>query len=64
MPVSGYDPDDLDDKLVELMADRDVSNWLTAEEQREYEQGANLVDLLDDEDIHDLLAGDDGDGPD
>lgn len=61
MPVSGYDPDDLDDKLVELMDDRDLSNWLSPEERREYEQGANLVDLLDEEEIHELLSKDDGD---
>lgn len=61
MPVSGYDPDDVDDKLVELMADRDLSNWLTPDERREYENGTNLVDLLDGDDIHELLAGDDGD---
>ena len=61
MPVSGYDPDDLDDKLVELMDGRDLSNWLSPEERREYEQGENLVDLLDDEEIHELLSKDDGD---
>lgn len=55
MPVGGYDPEDLDDKLEELMADRDPSNWLTDEEVREYEQGGSLVELLDEDDIHDLL---------
>ena len=61
MPVSGYDPDDLDEMLAERMGDRDPSNWLTDEELREYEEGASLVDLLDEADIHELLERDDGD---
>jgi hypothetical protein len=55
MPVGGYDPEDLDDTLSALMDDRDPSNWLTDEEIREWEQGENLVDLLDEDDIHELL---------
>lgn len=55
MPVGGYDPEDLDDTLSALMDDRDPSNWLTDEEIREWEQGGSLVDLLDEDDIHDLL---------
>ncbi|WP_135827896.1 hypothetical protein [Halorussus halobius] len=61
MPVGGYDPEDLDDKLSDLMdADgRDPSNWLTDAERREWEQGGSLVDLLDEDDIRDLLSEDD-----
>jgi hypothetical protein len=55
MPVGGYDPEDLDDTLSALVDDRDPSNWLTDEEIREWEQGENLVDLLDEDDIHELL---------
>lgn len=57
MPVGGYDPEDLDDKLSGLMdADgRDHSNWLTDAEHREWKQGGSLVDLLDGDDIRDLL---------
>ncbi|MFC4550569.1 MULTISPECIES: hypothetical protein [Halorussus] len=61
MPVSGYDPDDLDEMLAERMGNRDPSNWLTDEELREYEEGASLLDLLDETDIHELLERNDGD---
>ena len=60
MPVGGYDPEDLDDKLADLMDEkgRDPSNWLTDDEIRRWEDGESLVDLLDEEDIHDLLRND------
>lgn len=63
MPVGGYDPEDLDDTLSELMnaKGRDPSNWLTDEEMREWEEGGSLVDLLDEDDIHELLQKEDGD---
>lgn len=63
MPVGGYDPEDLDDALSELMnaKGRDPSNWLTDEELREWEEGGSLVDLLDEDDIHELLRKEDGD---
>lgn len=59
MPVGGYDPDDLDEKLSDLMdADgRDPSNWLTDEELAAWEEGESLVDLLDGEDVRELLGG-------
>ncbi|WP_276300154.1 hypothetical protein [Halorussus lipolyticus] len=61
MPVGGYDPEDLDDKLSGLMEakGRDPSNWLTAEEIAAWENGESLVDLLDEDDIHELLQKDD-----
>jgi hypothetical protein len=57
MPVGGYDPDDLDEKLSDLMdaSGRNPSNWLTAEELAEWENGESLLDLLDEADIHELL---------
>jgi hypothetical protein len=60
MPVGGYDPEDLDDTLEELINvnDRDPSNWLTDEEIRQWEDGESLVDLLDEDDIHELLQKD------
>lgn len=61
MPIPGYDPEDVDEKLESLMAERDPSNWLTPAERREYEAGASLVDLLDEEDIRDLLRSDGAD---
>ncbi|UPV98881.1 hypothetical protein M0R88_10085 [Halorussus gelatinilyticus] len=64
MPVGGYDPDDLDEKLSELMdaKGRDPSNWLTAEEIAQWENGESLLDLLDEEDIHELLRKDESVG--
>ena len=62
MPVGGYDPEDLDDKLSDLMdaKGRDPSNWLTDDEIRRWNDGESLVDLLDEDDIRDLLRKDDG----
>jgi len=61
MPVGGYDPDDLDEKLSQLMdaTGRDPTNWLTAEEMAAWENGESLVDLLDEDDIRELLRNDD-----
>mgnify|MGYP006276698923 FL=1 len=61
MPVGGYDPEDLDETLSELIdaKGREPSNWLTAEELARWEDGESLVDLLDEEDIHELLQKDD-----
>ncbi|UPV72856.1 hypothetical protein M0R89_09865 [Halorussus limi] len=60
MPVGGYDPEDLDDALERRMEakHRDPSNWLTDEEIAEWEDGGSLVDLLSEEDIHELLRKD------
>ncbi|NEU57813.1 hypothetical protein [Halorussus sp. MSC15.2] len=57
MPVGGYDPEDLDEKLSDLLDEtgRDPSNWLTAEEIAAWENGESLVDLLSEEDIRELL---------
>jgi hypothetical protein len=65
MPVGGYDPEDLDNTLSELMEakGRDPSNWLTDEEIAAWEDGESLVDLLDEEDIHELLQKE-GERPD
>jgi hypothetical protein len=61
MPVGGYDPEDLDETLSELIdaKGREPSNWLTAEELARWEDGESLVDLLDEEDIRALLQKDD-----
>ena len=61
MPVGGYDPEDLDDKLADLMdaKGRDPSNWLTDDEIAAWEEGESLLELLDEEDIHELLQKED-----
>lgn len=59
MPIGGYDPDDLDDRLDELATDQDLDRLLTAEERRAYENGEQgLFDLLSEKDIESLLNRD------
>ncbi|KAB1185203.1 MULTISPECIES: hypothetical protein [Haloferax] len=55
MVIPGYDPDDLDERLEELLSDHDLAEYLTPEERERYDEGANLIDLLSAEDIRDLL---------
>ena len=57
MPVGGYDPEDLDDKLSDLMdaTGRDPSNWLTDEEIAAWEDGESLLDLLQEDDVERLV---------
>ncbi|AFK21471.1 hypothetical protein E6P09_16175 (plasmid) [Haloferax mediterranei ATCC 33500] len=55
MVIPGYDPEDLNDRLEELLSERDRETYLTPEEQAQYEAGENLVDLLSTDDIRDLL---------
>ncbi|ELZ98169.1 hypothetical protein C440_02938 [Haloferax mucosum ATCC BAA-1512] len=62
MVIPGYDPEDLEDRLEELLSERDRNAYLTAEEQAEYDSGASLVDLLSTDDIRDLLAKEQADG--
>lgn len=62
MPVSGYDPEDVDDALEELLDDRDAREFLDEEEWAAYREGEDLVDLLDGSEIRALLAAEDGEG--
>jgi hypothetical protein len=55
MSIPGYDLEDLDDKLIELMEQRDPEELLTTEELRRYERGDSLLDLLDGEEIDALI---------
>lgn len=55
MPIPGYDPDDLDAELEGLLSDSEIQAHLTDAEFRQYEDGASLVNLLSEEDIHELL---------
>ncbi|WP_101294764.1 hypothetical protein [Halegenticoccus soli] len=57
MPIPGYDPDDLDAVLAERVEKRGAESVLTPAQRREYESGASLVDLLDEEEIRRLLRG-------
>ncbi len=55
MPIPGYDPDDLDELLAERLEALDGEASLTPRQWREYENGANLLDVLNDADIERLL---------
>ncbi|MBC9987712.1 MULTISPECIES: hypothetical protein [unclassified Haloferax] len=57
MVIPGYDPDDLDDRLEELLTERDLAEYLTPDERERYDSGESLVDLLSPDDIRDLLDG-------
>lgn len=56
MVIPGYDPDDIDDRLEELLSEHELDEYLTDEERTQYEDGASLVDLLSADDIRDLLG--------
>ncbi|MEY7851974.1 hypothetical protein AB7C87_22545 [Natrarchaeobius sp. A-rgal3] len=56
MPVSGYDPDDLDDALESNLEDGELEDRLTDEEIDAYRAGdERLVDLLEGEEIDRIL---------
>lgn len=59
MPIGGYDPDDLDDRLAELVTEEDLQHLLDADERRAFRDGEQgLFDLLSQEDIETLLERD------
>lgn len=55
MPVPGYDPDDLDAELEGLLSEPEIQEHLTNEEFQRYKGGTSLIDLLSEEDVHELL---------
>lgn len=59
MPISGYDPDDLEQTLADRLAEHGHEEFLTDEEYERVNAGESLVDVLDSEDIERLLALDD-----
>ncbi|WP_435360080.1 hypothetical protein [Haloarchaeobius sp. DFWS5] len=61
MPIPGYDLDDIEEHLRQRIDDKELRELLTEEEWKRHEEGEDLVDLLDEEDIERLLvSGDDG----
>ncbi|SEO39948.1 hypothetical protein SAMN04487948_102239 [Halogranum amylolyticum] len=56
MPISGYDPDDLEQTLAERLAEHGHEEFLTDAEQKRVKAGESLVDVLDGDDIERLLA--------
>jgi hypothetical protein len=60
MPVPGYDPDDLDRKLGDLVTPEDLDRLLSTDERRRYDRGTGLVELLDAEEIKRLIDRENG----
>ncbi|WP_121820229.1 hypothetical protein [Halostella salina] len=57
MPVSGYDPEDIDDTLEARLGDAELRERLTDEELDAYRsEEASLVDLLDEDEIARVLG--------
>jgi hypothetical protein len=55
MPVPGYDPDDLDAELEGLLSESEIQEHLSDEEFRQYKNGGSLINLLGEDDVHELL---------
>ncbi|WP_135821585.1 hypothetical protein [Halostella litorea] len=59
MPVSGYDPEDVDDALESRLGESGLRERLDDEEWDAYRaEEASLVDLLDEDEIARLLDAD------
>jgi hypothetical protein len=56
MPIPGYDPDDLEQTLADLLAEHGHDDFLTEDEYERVTAGESLVDVLDSDDIERLLA--------
>ena len=54
MPVPGYDPEDLESALREAIESRD-DGFLTPDQRDRYEQGEQLQEILDADNINALL---------
>jgi hypothetical protein len=55
MAIPGYDLDDVDARLAELLEEADRGEYLTDEERRRNEAGESPSDVLDGEEIEELL---------
>lgn len=58
MPVSGYDPEDLDAAIRQRLSEESARELLDDEERAAYEAGEDLVEALDAETIQALLHED------
>lgn len=57
MAIPGYDLDDLDDNLEARIDEDHLADYLTDAEVERLQGGESLLDLLDEDDIDRLLAG-------
>ena len=62
MVIPGYDLDDLDDNLRARIDEDHLESYLTDEEVARLRAGESLLDLLDDDDLDRLLAGEERSG--
>lgn len=60
MPVSGYDPDDLEELLAERLDSHDSGAFLTDGQRRRLDEGESLLDVLDSDEIERLVDGTSG----
>lgn len=60
MPVSGYDPDDLEELLAERLDSHDPGTFLTDDQRRRLDEGESLLDVLDSDEIERLVDGTSG----
>lgn len=56
MSIPGYDPGDLDRMLLARLGDRHPAEVLTEEQFARYEDGEDLVDVLDERTVSELLG--------
>ncbi|SDQ21988.1 hypothetical protein [Natronobacterium texcoconense] len=63
MPVSGYDPEDIDDALEGKLEDDRLDEYLSESDREAYRAGeANLVDLLESDEISEIVGDEDVSG--
>lgn len=61
MPISGYDPDDLDGLLERLLDESDLREHFSEEQWNAYKDGdLKLNDMLEDDEIERMLSSTDG----
>lgn len=62
MSIPGYDLDDLDDRLIELVEQRGPEELLTENKLQRYERGDRLLDILDGDEINALVRSSESGG--
>lgn len=55
MPIAGYDPADLDERLRELLEEWDAEELLTPEQKHQLERGESLLEVLTTEQLRELV---------
>ena len=58
MAIPGYDPEDVEEAARKRLDDGDPGELLDETEQRAYESGEDLLEVLDAETLESLVVGD------